>query len=228
MKNDFKPAVGHRFSLRGDWGGVLDCEVLAARAEQNAVLHMELCARRCGLQSEERGDLHAHANELRHPFAHGAGWLPAGSEAGLRRRQGGVAAVLRPTRNSAGETVMAEAATKSIVVERVIPHAPEKIWGAHSGAMIAEWLMKNDFKAVVGHKFQFHATPMPGWKGYTNCEVLEVDEPRSSSTRGAMARSRTAASRPSSPGPSHLRQVERSCAWSSQASSRPTKAASRR
>jgi len=29
MKNDFKPAVGYRFNLRGDWGGVLDCEVLA-------------------------------------------------------------------------------------------------------------------------------------------------------------------------------------------------------
>ena len=29
MKNDFKPIVGHRFNLRGDWGGVLDCEVLA-------------------------------------------------------------------------------------------------------------------------------------------------------------------------------------------------------
>ena len=29
MKNDFSPAVGHRFQLRGDWGGVLDCEVLA-------------------------------------------------------------------------------------------------------------------------------------------------------------------------------------------------------
>ena len=28
MKNDFAPTVGHRFSLRGDWGGVLDCEVL--------------------------------------------------------------------------------------------------------------------------------------------------------------------------------------------------------
>jgi uncharacterized protein YndB with AHSA1/START domain len=28
MKNDFQPAVGHRFNLRGDWGGVLDCEVL--------------------------------------------------------------------------------------------------------------------------------------------------------------------------------------------------------
>lgn len=29
MKNDFQPRVGHRFKLTGDWGGVLDCEVLA-------------------------------------------------------------------------------------------------------------------------------------------------------------------------------------------------------
>lgn len=29
MKNDFAPVVGHRFDLSGDWGGVLDCEVLA-------------------------------------------------------------------------------------------------------------------------------------------------------------------------------------------------------
>ena len=28
MDNDFVPAVGHRFNLRGEWGGVLDCEVL--------------------------------------------------------------------------------------------------------------------------------------------------------------------------------------------------------
>lgn len=28
MKNDFQPVVGHRFNLRGEWGGVLDCEVL--------------------------------------------------------------------------------------------------------------------------------------------------------------------------------------------------------
>jgi len=28
MKNDFQPEVGHRFKLRGEWGGVLDCEVL--------------------------------------------------------------------------------------------------------------------------------------------------------------------------------------------------------
>ncbi|HLG87991.1 MAG TPA: SRPBCC domain-containing protein [Alphaproteobacteria bacterium] len=29
MKNDFKPAVGERFTLRGDWGSV-DCQVMAA------------------------------------------------------------------------------------------------------------------------------------------------------------------------------------------------------
>jgi uncharacterized protein YndB with AHSA1/START domain len=28
MKNDFMPAVGHRFQLRGEWGGTLDCKVL--------------------------------------------------------------------------------------------------------------------------------------------------------------------------------------------------------
>lgn len=29
MKNDFQPKVGHKFNLRGEWGGVLDCEVLS-------------------------------------------------------------------------------------------------------------------------------------------------------------------------------------------------------
>jgi uncharacterized protein YndB with AHSA1/START domain len=34
MKNDFEPSVGHRFNLRGDWGGVLDCEVLTVEANR--------------------------------------------------------------------------------------------------------------------------------------------------------------------------------------------------
>ena len=28
MKNDFKPEVGHSFTLKGEWGGTLDCKVL--------------------------------------------------------------------------------------------------------------------------------------------------------------------------------------------------------
>jgi uncharacterized protein YndB with AHSA1/START domain len=69
--------------------------------------------------------------------------------------------------------------TKSIVVERTMPHAPEKIWQALTEShLVAEWLMKNDFQPVVGHKFTFRATPIPGWSGITNCEVLAVEAPR--------------------------------------------------
>ena len=31
MKSDFAPKVGHRFNLHGEWGGVLDCEVLTVK-----------------------------------------------------------------------------------------------------------------------------------------------------------------------------------------------------
>ena len=34
MKNDFVPQVGHRFNLRGEWGGVLDCQVLTLEANR--------------------------------------------------------------------------------------------------------------------------------------------------------------------------------------------------
>ena len=34
MKNDFAPVPGHHFSLSGEWGGVLDCEVLAVEPNE--------------------------------------------------------------------------------------------------------------------------------------------------------------------------------------------------
>jgi uncharacterized protein YndB with AHSA1/START domain len=69
--------------------------------------------------------------------------------------------------------------TRSIVVERTMPHPPERIWRAlTTGELIAEWLMQNDFQPVPGHRFQFRAKPIPGWSGVTNCEVIEVEGPR--------------------------------------------------
>lgn len=70
--------------------------------------------------------------------------------------------------------------TKSIVVERTLAHPPEKVWRAlTSSALIAQWLMSNDFEPRLGHRFNFRATPIPNmWNGVTDCEVLEVDEPR--------------------------------------------------
>jgi uncharacterized protein YndB with AHSA1/START domain len=61
--------------------------------------------------------------------------------------------------------------TLSVVVERDIPHPPEKIWRALTQPqLIEEWLMKNDFKPVVGHGFNFRAD----W-GAVDCRVQAVE-----------------------------------------------------
>jgi len=66
-------------------------------------------------------------------------------------------------------------ATRSLVVEREMPHPPQKVWRALTQrALIEEWLMKNDFEPVVGHRFNFRAAPIMGWNGVTDCEVLEI------------------------------------------------------
>ncbi|HWD49691.1 MAG TPA: SRPBCC domain-containing protein [Rhizomicrobium sp.] len=73
---------------------------------------------------------------------------------------------------------MTVAETRSIVVEREMPHAPEKIWRALTQShLIEEWLMKNDFQPVVGHTFNFRAQPVMGWNGVTDCKILEVTPP---------------------------------------------------
>ena len=80
------------------------------------------------------------------------------------------------------------AQTRSLVVEKEMPHPPEKIWRALTQSPLIEtWLMSNDFQPVVGHKFTFRATPVPNWNGIVDCEVLVV-EPRSrlSYTWGSM------------------------------------------
>jgi len=66
--------------------------------------------------------------------------------------------------------------TRSLVIERELPHPPEKIWRALTqGALLKEWLMENDFQPVVGHKFSFRATPVKNWNGVIDCEVRVVE-----------------------------------------------------
>ena len=66
--------------------------------------------------------------------------------------------------------------SRSLVVERVLPHPPEKLWRALTeSSLLAQWMMNNDFEPVVGRKFQFRADPMPNWNGIVDCEVLVVD-----------------------------------------------------
>lgn len=62
--------------------------------------------------------------------------------------------------------------TRSVVIERDIAHPPEKLWRALTQPhLMEEWLMKNDFKPVVGHGFQLRGE----WGGVLDCEVLAVE-----------------------------------------------------
>jgi len=69
-------------------------------------------------------------------------------------------------------------AQRSLIEERVMAYPPEKIWRALTTSdLIARWLMANDFAPVVGHRFNFRATPVMGWNGVTDCEVLALEPP---------------------------------------------------
>jgi uncharacterized protein YndB with AHSA1/START domain len=67
-------------------------------------------------------------------------------------------------------------ATQDIVVEEVLPHAPETIWKTlTTGELIDRWLMKSaGFEAVEGARFTLQTTPAGAWDGAIHCEVLEV------------------------------------------------------
>ena len=66
--------------------------------------------------------------------------------------------------------------TRTIVVERELPHPPEKIWRALTQPhLIEEWLMKNDFQPIVGHHFNLRRTPKPDLNIVVDCEVLVVE-----------------------------------------------------
>ncbi|MFN2450602.1 MAG: SRPBCC domain-containing protein [Candidatus Baltobacteraceae bacterium] len=61
--------------------------------------------------------------------------------------------------------------TLRITLEREMPYAPEKVWRALTQPhLIEEWLMRNDFKPVVQHRFRFSAD----W-GAVEGEVVAVD-----------------------------------------------------
>jgi len=69
--------------------------------------------------------------------------------------------------------------TRSVIVERDIPHLPEKIWRALTEPhLIEEWLMQNDFQPVVDHRFNLRGD----W-GAVDCQVLEIEPHKTLSYR---------------------------------------------
>src|SRR6185312_2714064 len=73
------------------------------------------------------------------------------------------------------------AETRSVVVERDIPFPPDKIWRALTQPhLIEEWLMKNDFNPVVGHRFNLRGD----WGGVLAAKFSPLRRTESSPTRG--------------------------------------------
>jgi len=61
--------------------------------------------------------------------------------------------------------------SRFVVIERELPHPPEKVWRALTqGPLLEQWLMKNDFRAEPGHRFSFRAD----W-GSVEGEVLAAE-----------------------------------------------------
>lgn len=53
------------------------------------------------------------------------------------------------------------------------------VWRAVTDRRIlSRWLMDNDFKPRVGHKFTLRDPPTSTWHGWVECEVLELEAPR--------------------------------------------------
>src|SRR5580698_4302813 len=66
---------------------------------------------------------------------------------------------------------------KSITHQFSFSQPPEQVWEYLTNAdLMALWLMKNDFKPVIGAEFQFNINPMPAleFDGIVYCKVLEL------------------------------------------------------
>ncbi len=69
----------------------------------------------------------------------------------------------------------------AIEVDQFVSRPVEQVWRALTDPdLLARWLMPNDFKPVVGHRFTFRTEPVPqhGFDGIVHCEVLAMEPPR--------------------------------------------------
>ena len=68
---------------------------------------------------------------------------------------------------------------QAITVEYELPYPPAKVWRALTEPeLLAAWLMDNNIRPEVGHRFNFKSKPIGNWDGTVHCEVLAVDAPK--------------------------------------------------
>lgn len=64
-------------------------------------------------------------------------------------------------------------------IERDVAASPERLWQClKRRELLAEWFFAVDFEPIPGHRFTILGDAVPGWRGWTNVEVIELDPPR--------------------------------------------------
>jgi uncharacterized protein YndB with AHSA1/START domain len=76
------------------------------------------------------------------------------------------------------------ASRSDIHIVNEYPHPPERVWRALTDpALLPLWTKEGlggrpeGFLAAAGTKFRFVAKPQPWWRGFVDCEVIEVRVP---------------------------------------------------
>lgn len=68
--------------------------------------------------------------------------------------------------------------SRELRFEAFYAHPRQKVWVALTDPKaVAEWMMANDFKPEVGHRFHFRVDPQPGFNGEIACEVTACEPP---------------------------------------------------
>lgn len=64
---------------------------------------------------------------------------------------------------------------RDIVITRLLPYPRPMVWAALTdSAQLSSWLMPNDIRPVIGHRFTFRTKPAPGFDGIVQSEVLDL------------------------------------------------------
>lgn len=69
----------------------------------------------------------------------------------------------------------------TIRIDQVLSYPPARVWKALTdSALLARWLMPNDFELKLGHRFTFTTAPIQAVKfsGIIHCQVLDFEAER--------------------------------------------------
>jgi uncharacterized protein YndB with AHSA1/START domain len=63
-------------------------------------------------------------------------------------------------------------------LEEVFDHPIDAVWRAITDpSRLSRWLMDNDFQPLEGHRFKLREPPTSTWRGWIECQVLELTPP---------------------------------------------------